>query len=122
MGAGKDDERRNLRDKYGIFFDGPAEPTSWPITHHVLFSDIQKLGRKTYSQYVELRKTRPPSEPAGSQVLPRVDRVRSIADRRLRERRNEAGWRLSLEHEILARFHGEITWYTSLDLPALAYS
>jgi len=111
MGPRTSDESRLLLNKYRISFDGPIEPSEWPSTQRVLFKDVQRLGRYTYSGYEDIRKQRSTDEPWGSGILRRADRVTSIAKKCLGERRNEAGWRLSLEPEIFARFTIEVAWY-----------
>ena len=117
MGRETSDESRLLLKKCSIFFEGPIEPTEWPNTHQSLFGAIQELGKYRYTAYEEVRKTRSTDQPWGSDILRRADRINSIAKRCYREKRNEAGWRLSLEPELFARFAVEVAWY-AFETPA----
>lgn len=115
MGRGNSDESRELLHKYNLCFDGLVEPSDWPAAHKTLFQDVQRLGAYKYSDYERTRKERSPHEPWGSDILKRADRVRSIARKCSKEAQNEAGWRLSLEAEIFARFTVEVAWYALHD-------
>ena len=101
---------RRLNKKYRIFFDGPLTQDEWPPTHTELFRNVQSLGHKSYEEYKAERTQRSVFEPWGAQTTRRADRVVEIAKRLRSENRNEAGWRLELEPEILSRFTIEIAW------------
>lgn len=107
-------QARRLMKKHRIFFEGPVEPAKWPSAHRVIFSNIRALGERKYIDHEEVRKQRSPKGSFGADALDRAARITSIADKCLLERRNEAGWRLSLEPEILARFQNDIAWYVQL--------
>ena len=87
------------------------DPERRPSTHDELFKDIVKLGKTEYHRYsadvtADLRE-----KPWRWSIRQRADRISRIADRCNEGRNNEMEWRLKLEHEVMARFDFEVTWY-----------
>jgi len=111
---------RKLMQKYNICFDGPissADRARWPETCKGIFGDIRDLGRRDYEQYqtsisADLRSRYPWRELMKS----RARHVVGLAKRCLDGRKNEAGWRMSVEPEIMKRLVGEVNWYDILRL------
>ena len=93
-----------------IFFDGPIPQNEWPPSHRELFSNIQTLGQKSHCQYKTDTASRAVDEPWSAHIVRRAERLAEIAKRLRSENRNEAGWRLELEPEILSRFSIEVAW------------
>ncbi|KAF0645916.1 hypothetical protein FPSE5266_20014 [Fusarium pseudograminearum] len=104
--------QRQLMKKYNIFFDGPIDSIAnpqWPSTCNTIFDHIRQLGKTDYSQYRESISADFTRSPWRSQVQRRAKRITEKAKLCLGSRRNESGWRLSLESEVMARFSVEIT-------------
>ncbi|EYB27190.1 hypothetical protein SNK05_010704 [Fusarium graminearum] len=104
--------QRQLMNKYNIFFDGPIDSIAnpqWPSTCNTIFDHIRQLGKTDYSQYRESISADFTRSPWRSQVQRRAKRITEKAKLCLGSRRNESGWRLSLESEVMARFSVEIT-------------
>jgi hypothetical protein len=101
---------RALTNKYSIHFDGPVEPRVWPSHHHNIFLDIQKLGTALFEEYCEISVIDPLNKPWKASNRCRAARLFALAGRCLRENRNEAGWRMLLEPEVMARFTIEVAW------------
>ncbi|KAG5744247.1 hypothetical protein H9Q70_013048 [Fusarium xylarioides] len=103
--------QRQLSKKYNIVFDGPIDsiqnPT-WPGTCNAIFRHIQELGKKEYAQYREGISADFARVPWKYQVQSRAKRIADKAKQCINARKNESGWRLSLESEVMARFTVEI--------------
>ncbi|KAJ5365464.1 hypothetical protein N7517_008350 [Penicillium concentricum] len=102
----------NLRlrwaDRLGIRFIGPVEPDHWPKTHGRLFADVQKLGRREYSHFVESISIDSIEKPWRNSTRSRADRLSQLAENAWKERRNESSWRFAVENEIMHRFSVEV--------------
>ncbi|KAG9508266.1 hypothetical protein J7337_001830 [Fusarium musae] len=86
MPPNKREIQRQLMEKYNIIFDGPIDSVAnpqWPSNCDTIFDHIRRLGKTDYLEY-------------------------QSAKRCLKSRKNESGWRLALESEVLARFSVEI--------------
>ncbi|KAF2809204.1 uncharacterized protein BDZ99DRAFT_533885, partial [Mytilinidion resinicola] len=109
MDLNQKEQYRALMKKYRIHFDGPVTRNAWPASHTKTFSDIQKLGRIDFSLYQESISVDSDFHPWREQTRRRAERIAELAMLCYRGRRNEAGWRLLLESEILVRFTIEVT-------------
>ena len=45
------EEHRKLVEEYGIVFDGPIPPTSWPCQYAQIFSTIREIERLIFDEY-----------------------------------------------------------------------
>ncbi|OBT59599.1 hypothetical protein VE04_00034 [Pseudogymnoascus sp. 24MN13] len=108
MAAQQKQEHRNLVKEYNIFFDGPIDRAQWPTAHCQTFSNIQKLGRTGFAEYRESVTVDSEDKPWREQTKSRAERIAALARICREGRKNEAGWRMSLESEILARFTIEV--------------
>jgi hypothetical protein len=104
------EQYRILIKKYNICFDGPVCQDEWPASHRRSFDSIRKLGRMELSQYRESISVDSELYPWREQTRRRAERVADLAALCRAGRRNEAGWRLLLESEILVRFTIEVAW------------
>ncbi|KAF5676902.1 hypothetical protein FHETE_1964 [Fusarium heterosporum] len=103
--------QRKLMKKYNISFDGPIDRIGdphWPSDWNTRFEHIKGLGKYEYSQYRESITADGLRFPWRSQVHRRAKRIAEKATQCIEGRKNESGWRLSLESEIMARFSVEI--------------
>ncbi|RDL40397.1 uncharacterized protein BP5553_00376 [Venustampulla echinocandica] len=107
MTAQKKQAHRDLVSEYNIFFDGRTDKARWPSAHSKTFNDIQKIGRTEIAKYHE-SVIRGSDKPWRAQTKRRAERIVAKAQLCLEANRNEAGWRLNLEHEILARLTIEV--------------
>ncbi|KAI9691720.1 MAG: hypothetical protein M1822_007792 [Bathelium mastoideum] len=114
----KKDVYFNLLQKYNIQFDGPVDAEDWPAFHKKTFENIRKLGRIDFQQYHESISADFELHPWREQTKRRAERVSKLAMRCLKGRRNEAGWRLLLESEILVRFTVEVAWLWRSEIEA----
>ncbi|KAE8358633.1 hypothetical protein BDV27DRAFT_65974 [Aspergillus caelatus] len=101
--------RWDYTKELNIRFLGPAPPRQWPDAHRRLFADIQKLGNQKYSSFSETVSVDSIDKPWRRQTKQRAARLvqRSLISRE--DRKNEAGWRFSIEPEVLHRFTVEVT-------------
>lgn len=126
MTAQQKQEHRNLIKEYNINFDGPIDRALWPSAHFQTFSNIQKLGRTGFAEYRESVTIDSEDNPWREQTKRRAERIATLAKICREGRKNEAGWRLSLESEILARFTIEVAcrrcrarlWRSELEVTA----
>ncbi|KAL7762656.1 hypothetical protein ACKLNR_009191 [Fusarium oxysporum f. sp. zingiberi] len=103
--------QRQLMKKYNIIFDGPIDSISnpqWPSNCNTIFDHIRRLGKTDYSEYRESISADFTRFPWRHQVQRRAKRIAESAKRCLESRKNESGWRLALESEVMARFSVEI--------------
>jgi hypothetical protein len=111
MASTKLDRRLNYARQLNIRFLGPAQSTRWPETHTLHFSNIQKAGRCTYDAFVEeITNDTTGDKPWRHATRNHADRLCLLAETCYRERRQEAGWRMGVENEILHRFTIEVAW------------
>ncbi|OOQ87554.1 hypothetical protein PEBR_15558 [Penicillium brasilianum] len=105
-------EEYNLRlrtaEQLGIEFLGPVEPSDWPQSHRRLFADVNKLGRRTYDEFVESISIDSIEKPWRNSIRCRADRLCKLARCALEERKRENSWRFSIENEIMHRFSVEV--------------
>ncbi|KAL4795052.1 hypothetical protein BDV19DRAFT_180057 [Aspergillus venezuelensis] len=92
-----------------IRFLGPAPPADWPEAHHRLFEDIQKLGEQKHSTFNESISVDSIEKPWRRQTKQRAARLAARSRMSRSERKNEAGWRFTIEPEVLHRFTVEVT-------------
>ncbi|EXL93514.1 hypothetical protein FOIG_13647 [Fusarium odoratissimum NRRL 54006] len=103
--------QRQLMKKYNIIFDGPIDSITnphWPSNCNTIFDHIRRLGKTDYSEYRESISADFTRFPWRHQAQQRAKRITKIAKRCLESRKNESGWRLALELEVMARFSVEI--------------
>ncbi|KIN03109.1 hypothetical protein OIDMADRAFT_195711, partial [Oidiodendron maius Zn] len=98
----------NLIKDYNIHFDGPIDQDQWPPAHFQTFSNIQKLGRTGFVAFRESITIDSEDKPWRGQTRRRAERIVNLAKICREGRKNEPGWRLSVESEILARFTIEV--------------
>jgi|SRR6266516_260099 len=106
----KKQQHRILIKKHNIQFDGPVSRDKWPPNHKQTFNNIQKLGQIDFMQYRESITIDSEEKPWREQTRRRAERIACLARMCREGRKNEAGWRMSLESEILARFTIEVAW------------
>ncbi|KAF5558568.1 hypothetical protein FMEXI_333 [Fusarium mexicanum] len=103
--------QRQLMKKYNIIFDRPIDSITnpqWPSNCNIIFDHIQRLGKTVYSEYHESISADFTRFPWRQKVQQRAKRVTDIAKRCLDGRKNESGWRLTMEPEVMARFSVEV--------------
>ncbi|KAF4466992.1 hypothetical protein FALBO_6141 [Fusarium albosuccineum] len=103
--------QRQLMEKYNIHFDGPIDPTvspRWPSSCHTIFQHIRQLGRTEYAEYRDSITADSLRFPWRGQVQRRAKRITEKAMLCIKGKKNESGWRLCLESEVMARFTVEI--------------
>ncbi|EWG35932.1 hypothetical protein FVEG_00115 [Fusarium verticillioides 7600] len=111
MPPNKREIQRQLMEKYNIIFDGPIDSVAnpqWPSNCNTIFDHIRRLGKTDYLEYRESVSADYTRFPWRQKVQQRAKRIAETAKRCLKSRKNESGWRLALESEVLARFSVEI--------------
>nr|RBQ99291.1 hypothetical protein FVER53263_00115 [Fusarium verticillioides] len=111
MPPNKREIQRQLMEKYNIIFDGPIDSVAnpqWPSNCNTIFDHIRRLGKTDYLEYRESVSADYTRFPWRQKVQQRAKRIAESAKRCLKSRKNESGWRLALESEVLARFSVEI--------------
>lgn len=108
MAAQLKQKHRKLIEKYNIHFDGPVSEGQWPSAHSETFNNIQKLGRTGFGEYRESDSIDSKDKPWREQTTHRAERIAALAKRCREGWKNEAGWGMMLECEILARFTIEV--------------
>ena len=104
------EELQALTKKYNIHFDGPVERKAWPSDCENIFCDVQKLGTAVFKEYCESSVIDSLNKPWKVNTRRRAERLTDLASRCRREHRNEPGWRLVVEPEVMARFTIEVAW------------
>jgi len=107
--SANENDPRKLLQKYNVFLDLNERQAPG---HEDCFDDIRNLGKRNVEDYrssitIDSRK-RPWLQT--EMMLKRVRAISAKARRCLQAGKNEAGWRLSLESEILSRFEIEVVW------------
>jgi len=97
-------------NKHRIFFDGPVTKRRWPSPHLKTFENIQKLGRIQYDKYQEIVRADAEMHPWREQTKRRAMRIAKRASLCRKVRKNELGWRLTIESEVFMRFSVEVAW------------
>ncbi|KAJ3533995.1 hypothetical protein NM208_g7734 [Fusarium decemcellulare] len=104
--------QRRLMAKYGIEFLGPVDSlkeNDQPSPHVTVVSHVRQLGRTQFSQYHDNITIDSNEQPWRGQMRRRAERIASLARMCLKGRKNEMGWRLTLESEVMARFTVEVS-------------
>jgi hypothetical protein len=101
---------RILTKTHNIHFDGPVERREWPSNYENIFLDVQKLGTAIFEEYCESSVIDSLDKPWRTSTRRRAKRLAALANLCRRERRNEAGWRMLVEPEVMARFTIEVAW------------
>ncbi|KAH8889236.1 hypothetical protein GQ53DRAFT_842939 [Thozetella sp. PMI_491] len=103
--------KATLVKQFNIHFDGPVDAVpkeGWPTTRQAIVEHIQKLGKQEYHQYQESISYDVLHRPWREQVRRRATRTVELAKSCLNGRKNEAGWRFSVEAEVMARLSIEV--------------
>ncbi|KAJ5645636.1 hypothetical protein N7507_011647 [Penicillium longicatenatum] len=100
--------RSNYARRLGIEFLGPNEVHRWPETHQRLFEDAQKLGCQKHDSFIEMISIDSIEKPWRRTTISRAKRLSQMAQKCFNETRNERGWRLAIENEIMYRFTVEV--------------
>lgn len=103
--------RWNLAKHLHINFLGPVQPNGWPSIHERLFSDVQKLGRRGFDEFMESITIDTLEKPWRNATRNRAVRLSKLAEECFWGRRNESTWRFTIENEIMHRFSVEVAWY-----------
>ena len=110
MAPAQNKARWDYMKELHIKFLGNALPVQWPDAHRSLFEDIQKLGNQKYSTFSEAVSNDSIDKPWRHQTKQRAARLVRRSTMSRNDRKNEAGWRFSIEPEVLYRFTVEVTW------------
>jgi hypothetical protein len=107
--------QRRLIKKHHIYFDRPIEapfspPASWSTSLWTLVNHVQALGTKRYAGYKESITSDALYRPWREQARRRAERTAALSQRCLEDRKNESGWRFSVEAEVMARMSIEVAW------------
>ncbi|GAB1311352.1 Heterokaryon incompatibility domain-containing protein [Madurella fahalii] len=105
--------QRRLIKKHNIHFDNPAEspfhcPAQWPVARGTLVKHVQTLGQAQYHRYQESISCDSLHRPWREQVRRRAQHIADLSQRCLTARKNEPGWRFSVEVEVMARMSIEV--------------
>jgi hypothetical protein len=99
--------------KLNIVFEGPTDAIDQarlPDNCKTVFRHVQLLGKTEFETYRETVEADMHQKPWKEQVRRRARRISELAKRCLQGRKNESGWRLALESEVMARFMVEVAW------------
>ncbi|KAF5975641.1 hypothetical protein FBULB1_7279 [Fusarium bulbicola] len=103
--------QRRLMERHNIFYGDPVESEAnprWPRSFNQIFQAVRELGKREYAEYSETITANIAQAPWKAQAQLRADCVRRKAKQCLDTRKNESGWRTSLENRIMARFDTEV--------------
>jgi hypothetical protein len=90
----KDSDLVRLIRTFGITF-GPPSEMYWPPSHRPTFEDIRRIQNQKFDDYC-----------VKGDIFHNQPCLLIV----LRQRRNEAGWKLVLKSEILRRLYVEVAW------------
>lgn len=115
--------QRNLIRKYNIHFDDPIEQpldgsqaSGWPVARRILVEHIHKLGMEQYERYHRSISCDAAHRPWREHIRQRARRTAALASFCRSNRKNEAGWRFTVETAVMARMSVEVSWYVAVDL------
>ncbi|PGH26779.1 hypothetical protein AJ80_01544 [Polytolypa hystricis UAMH7299] len=108
MDAEEYSSRLELARQYNIHFLGPVQADRWPRTQGRLFRDVQSLGEKKYAGFCQSASIDSIDKPWRGQTKHRAQQLAANCERRFKEYRNEAGWRLHIEPDVFYRFTVEV--------------
>ncbi|KAK2760893.1 hypothetical protein FQN54_002133 [Arachnomyces sp. PD_36] len=97
---------RRLARTHRITFRAPSD--EWPAAHRVTFNDIETAGNHKFDSYQEIVGASSAEKPWTKQTKARAEWLAKRASTLFGQRRNEAGWRLGLENDVLRRFSVEV--------------
>lgn len=103
-----DDSARELLKKLGIS-SKRFNTEALPIQHRETFNLIRSIRHRTledYSKDIAFQS----NEPWRKQTHDRVKWIACRAANLVNQRRNEAGWRSTLENDVFHRFRVEVAW------------
>lgn len=110
MVSDPDRDLRRLAKRYRIIFKPPVSSDQWPSIHRNTFEIICKLGKPSFVGYQASIDVRSSEQPWREQTKSRADWLAQRAARLYQQKRNEAGWRFSLENAVFQRFNVEVAW------------
>lgn len=108
MADDRNNTLRRLAKNYGITFKLPLD--DWPAAHSSTFKVIELLGNEKFDSYGASLDNRSQDQPWTMQRKHRAEWLAKSASRLCGQQRNEAGWRLGLENDVLHRFSVEVAW------------
>lgn len=97
-----------LKQEYNIHFDD--HESRWSVHLKKTFGNIAARGTTSYENYHENITFESEERPWRAQTKHRAAMIAETATRCLKAKKNEAGWRLNVEHLILNRFSVEVSW------------
>lgn len=103
------DSDRQLLQKLGISFKS-FNTEALPIQHRETFNLIRSIRQRTLEDYSKNIASFQGNEPWRKQTQDRVKWIACRAANLISQRRNEAGWRSSLENDVFHRFRVEVAW------------
>ena len=86
------------------------EPGNVPVAHREIFEHIQILGRKEYHAYDVDPNPEHIYKPWKLFNKSKASALRQLAVECVQEKRNEAGWRATIEYRLFSRFEDEVAW------------
>ena len=101
---------RRLAKRYRIHFKGAVPSGEWPAAHKSTFENIRKIGAQSFDGYCAVIDIRSDEQPWREQTKHRAEYLAKRAAHLFNQQRNEAGWRFSLENDVLKRFSFEVAW------------
>ncbi|KAJ6100060.1 hypothetical protein N7467_001595 [Penicillium canescens] len=93
--------RWNLAKDLHIKFLGPVQPSQWPSTHERLFSDVQKLGKRTFDWFTESITIDTLEKPWRNAIRNRAMRLSKLAEEILNAA-NDFGSRRFLQQQTVS--------------------
>ena len=100
------DDRRLLK-RYRIVFKPPTD--QWPPKYGKTFQEIRKIRDQRFDNF-GTDNTMSSEQPWRTQIKSRAQWLAGRSARLLKQDRNEEGWRLALENDVLHRFRVEVAW------------
>ena len=112
MASDSDRDLRRLAKRFRIFFIPPNENVSdkWPATHRPMFEEICNIRGIKFNNYCASSDISSNEEPWKKETKNRAKWLATRSSQLTKQRRNEAGWRFSIENAILHRFRFEVAW------------
>ena len=101
---------KGKQHKFNILPPGFKSPSE---AHNGVFKAIENLSSRSFSLFVN-PVDNPLDQPWKHQTKVRAQRLAHRAHQLSLQQRNEPGWRMNIEPDVMERFREEIVWYVQL--------
>jgi hypothetical protein len=110
MASDTDRNFRRLMKKYRVVFKSPSASDQWPFEHFNRFDSIRKIRFQRLETFCPPIDILSEEKPWKEKTRIQARWLAKRASHLFNQQRNEAGWRLGLENDVLRRLTVEVAW------------